>query len=116
MNKKGNKSVKTKRTVPFLNYGVQDFTDYNYIAGMHETKKIVFDNLIEAIKFSVSRKKQEADLFKLNDDVCVSLNKEKWPATLKKAMEFYSSEQIEDYEKCKQCQELIEKCYYEKRV
>jgi hypothetical protein len=109
MNQKGKKQSVKKRVVPFLNYTVRNFSDYNEISDMAETQKIIFDNLVEAINFSVSKNKNQADIFKLNEDVCVTLEKEKWATSLKKAIEFYSSTEVEDYEKCKQCRDIIEK-------
>jgi hypothetical protein len=109
MNQKGKKEVKKKRVVPFLNYSVRNFNDYDEISAMSETHQIVFDNLIEAIKFSVSKNKQEAEIFKLSEDFAVTLHKEKWASALRKAIDFYSEEGREDYEKCKQCSDLIEK-------
>lgn len=114
MNQKRNKEVKKKRTVPFLNYTVRDFSDYNEISEMHETQKIVFDNLIEAIKFSIQKKKDYAEIFKLSEDNSVSLTKDNWVSAIEKAIEFYA--ELEDYEKCKQCTEIIQTVSYEKGI
>ena len=108
MNQKGKTATKKKRVIPFLNYSVRNFQEYDLITAMPETQKIVFDNLIEAIKFSIEKKKQEAEIFKLNPEYCVTLNRDKWKSSLKKAIEFYSAADREDYEKCKQCKDLIE--------
>lgn len=109
MNQKGKKEANKKRVVPFLNYAVRNFTDYDEISSMSETQKIVFDNLIEAITFSLSKNKVEAEIFKLSDEFAVTLKKEKWASALRKAIDFYSAEGREDYEKCKQCRDIIER-------
>lgn len=114
MNQKGKKEVKKKRVVPFLNYTVRDFSDYSEISAMPETQKIVFDNLIEAIKFSIQKKKDYAEIFKLSEDSSVSLSKDKWEPALRKAIEYYSRPEMEDYEKCKQCTDIIDNLSYEK--
>jgi len=116
MDQKRKKEVKKKRLVPFLNYTVNEFSEYKEISQMPETQKIVFDNMIEAIKFSLESKKESADIFKLNEDSAVSLSKDKWIPSLEKAITFYSDPEREDYEKCNQCIELIEKMSYEKRI
>ena len=116
MNQKGKKEVKKKRVVPFLNYTVNNFSEYNEISEMPQTRKIVFDNMVEAIKFSIEKNKEEAEIFKLNEDSAVSLNKKKWGAALEKAIEFYSEPDMEDYEKCKQCKDIIEKIGYGKAI
>lgn len=108
MNQKGKTATKKKRVVPFLNYSVRNFSEYDIITSMPETHKIVFDNLIDAINFSLHKNKKEADIFKINPDYCVTLDRSKWKESLEKAIEFYSSEDIQDYEKCKQCKEIIE--------
>lgn len=114
MEQKRKKAAKKKRVVPFLNYSVRDFSEYDIITSMPETQKIVFDNLIEAIKFSLEKNKDHADIFKISDEYCVSLEKDKWKDALQQAIAFYASEEYEDYEKCKQCCDIIEKCSYGK--
>ena len=116
MNQKGKKEVKKKRVVPFLNYTVNNFSEYDEISEMPQTIKIIFDNMLEAIKFSMEKNKEEADIFKLNEDSAVSLSKKKWSAALEKAIEFYSKSDVEDYEKCKQCQDIIKKVNCEERI
>lgn len=114
MDQKRNSKVVKKRVVPFLNYTVRDFSDYSEISDMPETQKIVFDNLLEAIKFSIQKKKDYAEIFKLTEDSSVSLSKDKWESALKKAIEYYSRPEMEDYEKCKQCTDILDKLSYEK--
>jgi hypothetical protein len=114
MNQKRNKEVKKKRTVPFLNYTVRDFSDYSEISMMSETQKIVFDNLIDAINFSIQKKKEYAEIFKLSEDSSVSLSKDNWTSAIEKAIDFYA--ELEDYEKCKQCKDIIQSISYEKRI
>jgi hypothetical protein len=109
MNQKGKKEVKKKRVVPFLSYSVREFSEYDQISEMPETQQIVFDNLIEAISFSVSKNKEQADIFKLTENNSVSLSKDKWVGALNKAIEFYSDPEMENYEKCKQCKDIIDK-------
>jgi 7-cyano-7-deazaguanine synthase in queuosine biosynthesis len=116
MNQKRKKEVKKKRVVPFLNYTVNDFQEYDIISTMPETRKVVFDNMIEAIKFSLEKNKEEAEIFKLNENSAVSLNKKKWGPALEKAIEFYADPEREDYDKCKQCKEIMETIGYGERV
>lgn len=96
-----------KRVVPLLEYAVADFEDYEEVASMPQTKKVVFENVIEAITDSIRTKKAVADIFMIDRDVCVTLEKDKWASSLNSAIEFFSAEDLEDYESCKKCQELI---------
>jgi hypothetical protein len=107
MEKKRNKSKKL--TVPFLHYTVRDFYEYDQLSEMNETKDVVFKNLYEAIKHSIQAKKETADIFMINNEEYVVLNKDKWKNSLEKAIQFYSQEEIQDYESCKLCQDLINK-------
>ena len=45
----------------------------------------------------------------INNEEYVVLNKDKWKNSLEKAIQFYSQEEIQDYESCKLCQDLINK-------
>jgi hypothetical protein len=101
--------TKRRREVPFLNYDVNDFQDYETISEHVETKKVVFITLLEAVSHSIANKKKKADIFMLNDSQCVELERDKWANSLQKAIDFFSSEDIEDYESCKKCKELIDK-------
>lgn len=107
MEKKRNKSK--KRIVPFLHYTVRDFYEYDQLSEMNETKDVVFKNLYEAIKHSLQAKKETADIFMINNDEYVALNRDKWKNSLEKAIQFYSQEEIQDYESCKLYQDLINK-------
>lgn len=104
------KSKRTKkRIVPFLNYTVSDFYDYDELAELDETKKLIFNNLRDAITQSIQQKKATADIFMINSEEYIVLNKDKWKETLERAIEFYAKEGVEDYESCTFCKELINK-------
>lgn len=105
-----------KRTVPTLNYYVNSFSDYKTISNMQDTRKLVFNNLIEAIEDSMRSKKNEASIFMLDYDHYVSLNKRSWTKSLKTAIEFFSSEGVEEYEVCKKCVDLIRKIESEEKI
>lgn len=98
-----------KRIVPILNYNVRNFNDYQLLCNSNDTKKIVFANLIDAIEDSIKNKKSDASIFMIDFDNYVTLHKRSWKKSLKSAIEFFSSEEIENYELCKKCTDLIEK-------
>lgn len=110
-----------KRVVPFLNYSVRGFNDYQTLCNSVDTKKIVFNNLIDAIEDSLKNNKREASIFMIDFDHYVSLNKDSWKKSLKSAIDFFSSDEIENYEMCQKCVDLIsridvKKISYEQRV
>ncbi len=106
---RNNNRASKKRKVPFLNYNVNHVEDYEIIAGYIDTKKIVFQNTLAAIDHSLSIRKKTADIFLIDKDLFVSLNRDKWVASLENAIEFFSQEGIEDYETCIKCKDLIKK-------
>lgn len=106
---KKKRSKSKKRIVPFLHYTVSDFYEYDQLSEMNETKDVVYKNLCEAIRHSIQNKKDTADIFMINSEEYIALNRDKWKKSLEKAIEFYSQEEIQDYESCKACQELINK-------
>lgn len=101
------KGKSKKRVVPFLNYNVKSFTDYEYISDLSETKALVFKNLIEAIEDGVDKNKKEACIFMVDYDHYVSLNKKSWRNGLTAAIKYYSNSEKEEYEMCQKCVDLI---------
>lgn len=101
------KQIPKRRIVPILNYNVSSFKEYEIIAESSETKKIVFLNLVEAIHNSMSYNKKTADIFLLDEENYVSLDKDQWKACLDNAIQFFSSEEVEDYESCHKCQQIL---------
>jgi hypothetical protein len=103
------KSKKSKRVVPVICYNVKSFKEYELIAELPNTKKLVFTNLVDAISESIHSGKKSASIFMMDSDHIVSLDKSKWKYSLEKAIEFYSSEGVEDYEMCQECLNLIDR-------
>jgi hypothetical protein len=87
-----------KRIVPLLNYNVRSFNDYQIICNSVDTRRLVFNNLVAAIEDSINSKKKEASIFMIDFDHYVSLGSKSWEKSLKTAIDFFSSEEIEDYE------------------
>jgi len=96
-----------RRIVPFLSYNVSSFKEYELIADSPETKKVVFNNLIDAIYNSMSYNKTTADIFLVDEENYVSLEREQWKDSLANAISFFSSEEVEDYESCHKCQQIL---------
>lgn len=96
-----------KKKVPFINYTVTKVEDYETLTHMPETKRKVFDRLLESIKDGVKTNKKSVDIFRVYDsDTILILDRDKWKDSLANAIEFYI--QVEEYEKCKDCRSLIE--------
>lgn len=92
--------------IPIIKYNAYKIEDFEQITFMKETKKKIFDRLFICIKQAIKSKKKSIDIFKIeNSDKILSLDKGKWKESLTNAINFYS--EIEDFEKCIACQELI---------
>jgi sRNA-binding regulator protein Hfq len=101
------KKKATKRIIPILKYNVRSFNEYQVLCDSTDTKKIVYKGLIDAIEDSIKRNKKEASIFMIDVDHYVSLNNKNWKSALINAIDFYSSEEIENYEMCQKCVDLI---------
>lgn len=103
------KNKSKKRIVPILNYNVKSFKEYELISELSDTKKLVFNNLVAAIEESLNGNKKSASIFMIDFDHFISLNKDKWKNGLQRAIDFFSSPDVENYEMCQKCLELIER-------
>lgn len=103
------KKKAAKRIIPILKYNVRSFNEYQVLCESTETKKIVYKGLIDAIEDSINRNKKEASIFMLDLDHYVSLNNKNWKSALTTAMNYFSSEEVENYEMCQKCVDLISK-------
>lgn len=96
-----------KKKIPFINYSITRLEDYELISSMPQTKKIIFDRLLECVSDGVKANKDSIDIFKIYDtNQVIILEKEKWRDSLENAILFYIEQ--EDYEKCAECKKLID--------
>jgi hypothetical protein len=73
-----------------------------------ESKQVVFKTLVESVEDGIKNKKSNAEIFMLDKEHLLVLNKLRWRNSLLKAVEFFSSEDIENYEMCKRCKDLMD--------
>lgn len=96
-----------KKKIPFINYSISRLEDYEVISSMPQTKKIIFDRLLECVSEGVVKNKDIIDIFKIYDtNQVIVLEKDKWRNSLENAIIFYIEQ--EDYEKCAECKRLID--------
>jgi len=101
--------IKRKKT-PILSYSINTINDYEKLTELDSTKSKIFDHLVDAVNYGVSKKMKKVDIFKIqNSDMCISLEKNKWKSSLEEAIKFYSNDSIQNYEKCIECQDIINK-------
>jgi hypothetical protein len=83
-----------------------DLLDFDY----EKNKKEIFDKIVKSISSAMKKKSQQIYIKKLmivDEEIDVVARQEDWPICLDKAINFYK--QIEDYESCANCQNLLSK-------
>lgn len=94
--------------LPELNYNVRRFSDYQMITNNRKTKMFVFMNLVNAVDQGVKAGTDKVDLFRMRGmKSSILLEKSSWKDSLTNALHFFT--EIEAYETCSKCKELIDK-------
>ncbi len=100
---------KEKRKLPLIEYKIRDFRDYQDITDQTFIRKMVYDNLIDSIQYSIRNNKKDAELLQLaNTDNIICLDKKDWKEPLTTAMSFYI-ENGENYERCIEIKQILNK-------
>ena len=101
---------KMKRKIPLFRLSTRPNVDVDYsqILQAPGIKQAILEESFQAIKDGITRNKKTISLFEVAHSNCyINLDKTKWKPTLKKAMEYYL--QSEDFDKCAECRDLINK-------
>ena len=83
-----------------------ELLDFDY----EKNKKEIFDKIVKSISSAMKKKSHQIYIKKLmivDEEIDVVAAQEDWPICLEKAINFYK--QIEDYESCANCQNLLSK-------
>jgi hypothetical protein len=71
-------------------------------------KNIVYNRIFDSIKFGIKNKLKEVVVFELGDtEKYLDLTIDNWENSLNNCLKYFV--EIEDYEKCLECQEMIKK-------
>ena len=106
---------KSKRKIPTFRLSITENVNYDYIATIPEIKEAVMEETVNAIKDGVYTKKKKISLFSLaNSDYYIELEKRQWKLSLQHALDYYVK--TEDYNKCIECRDLIQKLSYEQNT
>jgi len=90
--------------IPVLPY-TDAFQLEDYVATRNSE---VFDRILEAVEEGIMNKKKKIKLFQIsNTGVYIDSLKRDWPAGLRVAHEYFL--EVEDYDKCKKCIDLLDK-------
>jgi hypothetical protein len=83
-----------------------ELLDFDY----EKNKKEIFDKIVKSITSAMKKKSHQIYIKKLmivDEEIDVVASQADWPICLDKAINFYK--QIEDYESCANCQNLLSK-------
>jgi hypothetical protein len=87
---------------------VEPGASYDQLNEMPEVKEVVIEEVINAIKDAIKRKKSKIELFEVADsDYYLELDKNKFKTSLETAIEYFVEK--EEYDKCIECRDLINK-------
>lgn len=96
-----------KRQVPVFRLIMRNDASYEDIKEIPEIKKILMEELINAVKDGIKKRRANISLFEINDSsYIISMNKKEWKPSLQTALKYY--EQQEEYYKCSEVKKLID--------
>jgi hypothetical protein len=97
-----------RRRIPKFKAVLSEGESYEMMLKIPELKEIVLEETLFAIKEGVDKKKKSTLLFELVDlNYYIELKKDNWKLSLENVLEFYVER--EDYDKCVECRDLINK-------
>ena len=95
-----------KPSIPALDYDIKNFSDWESITRLNETKVFIFMNLLRSVKDGIDENKSEADLFRVGGtNYILCIDRDDWKIALENAKTFFQL--YENYEICAMCNELI---------
>ncbi len=95
------------RQVPIFRLVMGENASYDAIKDIPEVKKVVMDELINAIKDGIKRRRANISLFQINDsNYIVGLDKKQWKPSLETALKYYEAQ--EEYKVCSEVKKIID--------
>ena len=95
------------RHVPIFRLIMGENASYEAIKDIPEVKKVIMDELIDAIKDGIKRRRANISLFQINDsNYIVGLDKKQWKPSLESALKYYEAQ--EEYKICSEIKQIID--------
>lgn len=95
------------RQVPIFRLVMGENASYDAIKDIPEVQKVVMDELIDAIKDGIKRRRANISLFQINDsNYIVGLDKKQWKPSLETALKYYEAQ--EEYKVCSEVKKIID--------
>lgn len=97
-----------KRKIPIFTLRANYDIDYDYLVENKEIRNAIIDETLCAIKDGINKNKKSTFLFEIaNSDCYIELKKNEWKVTLENVLQHYLEK--EEYDKCIECRNLINK-------
>jgi len=101
------RSKRLKREAPLFIMHAMCEQDVLAIEANPDMNRIVFNGALDSIEYAVAESKQEAEVFRLQDNKSVvCLPKISWKPVLSEAMHFYAEHDV--FDKAIKCQSLLQ--------
>lgn len=95
------------RQIPIFRLVMGENASYEAIKDIPEVQKVVMDELIDAVKDGIKKRRANISLFQINDsNYIVGLDKKQWKPSLESALKYY--EEKEEYTVCSEVKKLID--------
>lgn len=97
---------KNRRVIKELNVSIVNPEDYDKLIERDDVKEIVFDSLLNAVRYGIDNNMKNVVLFKIkNTSSFLNLERDSWKPGLIKAIDFFADKQ--KFEEATQCRDLI---------
>jgi len=97
-----------KRKVPVFRVNAKPGASYKKLIEVPGLEHVIIEETVLAIKEGIKKKKKSIPIFEIAGSDCyVEIEKDKWKLSLTNALEYYIKH--EDYDKCIECRDLINK-------
>lgn len=97
-----------KRKVPVFRVNAKPGASYDVLTQIPELKHVVIEETISAIKEGIKKKKKSIAIFEIAGSDCyIEIEKDKWKLSLENIINYYVER--EEYDKCIECRDLIDK-------
>jgi hypothetical protein len=95
------------RQVPYFRIILKENATYQDMIQNPQIREVVMNELVDAIKDGIKKKRRDISLFIINDtNYIASLEKKQWKPSLESALIHY--EGLEEYNKCHEIKNIID--------
>tara|TARA_R110001592_G_scaffold80304_3_gene239371 strand:+ start:598 stop:921 length:324 start_codon:yes stop_codon:yes gene_type:complete len=102
------KDITVKREVTKIEIAYRDKNDLKNLSNSKEFQSLIMEDSFKGIKEAINKKWKKVELFNIiNLSVIIEINSSSFPSALKRISKYF--ELIEEYERCAEIKQLINK-------